>query len=124
MPSLSHNILLHLPHPKSKAANGLVEQIAKTLVEVCAKLQESNTRYWVAINEHRQAKLFNLRDLVMIYLNKHQNSEGSYFSYMLAGMVLFEILSKINDNACIIDIFTEWNLSMTFNVADIFECFP
>ncbi|PKU68000.1 hypothetical protein MA16_Dca024924 [Dendrobium catenatum] len=110
-----------LPKVQSKAANALADQFTTLLSEVRLKLQESNTKYKLAADVHRREKIFHPGDLVVVRLHRERLPPGSYSKLTKKKWGPFPISRKINDNAYVVDLPSEFNTSHTFNVADIYS---
>ncbi|KAK0602741.1 hypothetical protein LWI29_036589 [Acer saccharum] len=78
----------------SVAAETMVEQVRDVQAEVKARLEEKNAKYKAAADVKRREKLF---------------AEGD------------QVIKKINNNAYVIDLPADMNISRTFNVADLYE---
>lgn len=116
--------LIQLPATKCKPATSLADRIAHTIAEVRAKLQETTSKYQASTNEHRRFKSFSVGDLVMVHLNKHRSPDGGSAKLKARRYGPFRILAKINDNAYVVDLPSNWHIPRTFNVADLAEYFP
>ena len=88
------------------------------------KAKASNAKYKEATNKKRLEKIFNEGDLVLIYHWKERFSTGTYNKLKDKKYGSFQIIKKINNNACIIKLLLEMGISSTFNVADLYECYP
>ncbi|GJU26089.1 hypothetical protein Tco_1164710 [Tanacetum coccineum] len=74
---------------------------------VRANITEANAKYKFAADKHRQKKLFQVGDEVMVFLRKEH---GPY-----------KIFQKINDNAYVVDLSNTMSISKNFNESDIYE---
>jgi hypothetical protein len=62
---------------------------------------------------------FEVGDQVMVYLRKERLPIGVHGKLRQRRCGRFSILKKINDNAYVVDLPREMNISNTFNVADL-----
>ncbi|KAG6764346.1 hypothetical protein POTOM_031812 [Populus tomentosa] len=116
------------PLPKLSVMSIVAEHMADWIKaiqeEVRTNLEESNARYKAAADRKRRAKIFQVGDLVMVYLHKGQVPAGMYNKLNDKKHDPFQILQKINDNAYVVDLPTDMTISLTFNVVDLFEYHP
>ncbi|KAK8939531.1 hypothetical protein KSP40_PGU019132 [Platanthera guangdongensis] len=80
------------------------------------KLLESNAKYKAADDKHRREKLFEVGDLVMVFVRKKRFPAGRHHKLMPKKFGTFPITHKINDNAYIVDLPPEFTISKTFYV--------
>ncbi|KAJ4706620.1 Transposon Ty3-I Gag-Pol polyprotein [Melia azedarach] len=104
----------------SKAAENMAEKIQKIQEEVRASLESANEKYKQDADQHRRQKVFQEGDLVMAYLRKIR-FPGIRSKLQNRKYGPFRVAGKINENAYVLQLPSEWNISNTFNVADLYE---
>ena len=71
-----------VPLPKlpgvGQAAENMAERIQAMQEEVRQKLEATNTKYKEAADKKRREKIFNVGDLVLVYLRKERFPVGTY----------------------------------------------
>ena len=73
---------------------------------------------------HRREKIFEVGEEVMVFLYKEHVPVGTYSKLRPKKYGPFKILRRINDNAYIVDLAAEFNISSTSNVADLSPFHP
>ena len=68
--------------------------------------------------------IFNVGDLVWIHLSKDRFPGGRFGKLQPRADGSFKVLERINDNAYKIDLPGHYNVSATFNVADLLRFVP
>ena len=62
----------------SQAVENMVERIQAMQEEVRQKLEATNAKYKEAVDKKRSEKIFNVGDLVLVYLRKERFPVGTY----------------------------------------------
>ncbi|GJU56217.1 hypothetical protein Tco_1229931 [Tanacetum coccineum] len=77
------------------------------------------TKYKERVNKRRKQVIFKEGDLVWIRLEKERFPAGRFGKLQPRADGPFRVLKRINDNAYKIELPGEYNVSVTFNVADL-----
>ncbi|CAM9000814.1 unnamed protein product [Rhodiola kirilowii] len=117
-----------VPLPKIPGYSYAAEEMAK-FVETIQKdvrqmIETSNNAYKMTADKHRRRKIFNEGDLVMVFLRKERFPADKYNKLTKKKIGPCRVLKKINDNAYVIDLPKEYDISPTFNVSDLYAYHP
>ena len=125
--SLKHALDL-VPLPEllgvSQATENMANHIQVMQKEVRQKLEATNAKYKEAANKKRREKIFNVRDLVLVYLRKERFHVGTYNKFKDKKYGSFQITKKINNNAYMVALPPNMSISSTFNVANLYDYHP
>ena len=111
------------PLPVDKQFSGDAEDRAEHIKQihsqVKARIEQSNKKYKERADRRRKKVVFKTGDLVWIYLRKARFPTGRYGKLQPRADGPFRVLERINDNAYKIELPGDYNVSGTFNVADL-----
>jgi len=108
----------------SQAAKNMADHIQAMQEEVRQKLEATNAKYKEAVDKKRHEKIFSVGDLVLVYLRKERLPVGTYNKLKDKKYGPFQITKKINNNAFVVALPLDMNISSTFNVVDLYEYHP
>ncbi|GJW46408.1 RNA-directed DNA polymerase [Tanacetum coccineum] len=103
----------------SSAGDDYAQQIQKLHEQVRERIEKQNTKYKERVNKRRKQVIFKEGDLVWIRLGKERFPAGRFGKLQPRADGPFRVLKRINDNAYKIELPGEYNVSVTFNVADL-----
>ena len=118
---LSPNYLTPRPQDQKPHVDAAVrvKEIQKLHELVKARIEKTNAAYEAQANKHRRKIVFQPGDLVWIHLRKERFPSKRKNKLMPRAEGPFEVLERINDNAYKVDLPGDYEVSATFNVADL-----
>ena len=108
----------------SQVAKNMVVRIQAMQEKVRQKLETTNVKYKEAADKKRREKIFNVEDLVLIYLKKERFLVGTYNKLKDKKYGSFQITKKINNNTNVVALPPDMSISSTFNVANFYDYHP
>ena len=112
-----------VPIPVTKQFSGDAEeraaQIKKMHAQVRKQIDKMNGTYKARADRSRKHVVFQPGDLVWIHLRKARFPTGRYGKLQPRADGPFRVIERINNNAYKIDLPGKYNVSATFNVADL-----
>jgi hypothetical protein len=96
-----------------------VEQMINLHEQTQQNIAATNAKNQVASSKGRKLVTFEPGDMVWLHLRKDQFSTLRRSKLMPRAAGPFKVLTKINDNAYILDLPVEFGVSTSFNVADL-----
>ena len=104
----------------SSDAEERARQIKKLHEKVFENISRQNLKYSEQANKHRKHAEFKEGDLVWVHLRKDRFPTGAHGKLKPQADGPFKILSKIGENAYKVDLPAEYEVSNSFNVADLY----
>ncbi|GKB47893.1 hypothetical protein Tco_0898646 [Tanacetum coccineum] len=110
-----------MPTPTQFSSSGeeQAQHVQQIHSQVRARIEQQNQKYKERADTHRKRVVFREGDLVWIRLGKERFPAGRFGKLQPRADGPFRVLKKINDNAYKIDLPGTYNVSATFNVADL-----
>ncbi|XP_071914093.1 uncharacterized protein [Coffea arabica] len=112
-----------LPLPSSEHVNlddkKKVEFVRSLHDKVRTNIERRTAQYVQQTNKHRRKLVFEPGDWVWLHLRKERFSKQRQSKLSPRGNGPFQVIERINDNAYRLDLLGEYNVSATFNFADL-----
>ena len=96
-----------------------VEHLHQLQQDVRQTLQDSNANYKISIDATWRQQIFDVGDLVMVYLRHEFFPIGIYHKLKYKNIGPCKIIKKINDNAYEVSLLANLEISLVFNVFDL-----
>ncbi|GJS26466.1 RNA-directed DNA polymerase [Tanacetum coccineum] len=103
----------------SSSGEAQAQQVQQMHAQIRARIEKQNQKYKERVDSHRKRVVFKEGDLVWIRLGKERFPVGRFGKLQPRADGPFRVLKRINDNAYKIDLPGTYNVSATFNVADL-----
>ncbi|GJW93787.1 RNA-directed DNA polymerase [Tanacetum coccineum] len=103
----------------SAEGNDRAEHIKSLHEQVRELITNHNLQYQARANKHRRKVVFQEGDMVWVFLRRERFPQRRFGKLQPRGDGPFRVLQRINDNAYKIDLPGHYDVSATFNVADL-----
>nr|GEV17080.1 putative RNA-directed DNA polymerase [Tanacetum cinerariifolium] len=103
----------------SSAGEDYAQDVKKLHQQVREHIEKQNKKYKERVDKRRKKVIFKEGDLVWIRLGKERFAAGKFGKLHARADGPFRVLQRINDNAYKIELPGDYNVSATFNVADL-----
>ena len=110
---------LHTKEALTTEASKRMKEIQEFHKWVQSLIEKANEYYQSEANKDRKKTLIQPRDLVWVHLRKERFPSKRKSKLMPWDDCPFEVLEKVNNNACKIDLLGEYRVSCTFNIFDL-----
>ena len=97
----------------SQVVENMINRIQPMQEEVRQKLEATNAKYKEVANKKRREKIFNVGDLVLVYLRKERFPIGTYKKLKDKKYGPFQITKKINNDTYVVALPPIMNISST-----------
>ena len=85
------------------------------------KIKQSNFDYKLRADVRRKFKTFDINDLAMVRIRPERFPLGTVIKLHARSAGPFKILTKLNDNAYVIDLLEDFEINPTFNIENLVE---
>ena len=108
------------PHIRaSEDGVAFAQQVSELYKYIHDRITQQNVAYKQAADSHCPHQSFEVGDQVMVRLRPERYSPGAATKLHARIAGPFRVLSRVGENAYVVDIPPSWGISSTFNVADL-----